>query len=1267
METHMHQKPSLNDFILRCFAVTITVYALICQDGRILAQQPDAPVFFDEFQGRWISGGSIEGRVLDQDNTGIADVCVTAFFTPCQGLKQQSVVTESNGSFKLTGLPPHTYYIHADASCQSAQNLMNLWWNGSLGTSDCKKAASISIQDSECKPNINFKLMPGRIIKGQVVDQSGEPVVDACVAATDYCAKHWHSGINTNSKGLFSLMGLEPDIYFLHIDPGCSANKRIDQEHWWAGGKLVSTDCQKAISIPGNMTSFVSDISFQISLKPELHGHIYTSKNKPVKNVCVHIRRYCEKEWFGTAISDVNGFFSFSQLPDETFYLETSVSCQIPQQFIDLWWNQSGGDPSCQKAEPIKNKAPENTFDFTLTKGNMVKGKIFRQNQSPVPGICVIASSQCKETFYKQTMTNDKGEYFLVLPDGRYYLYTDTACDSKTNLVDQWWNGRSGSLNCLNAREIHLNNHQIKHNIDFLLQTGGILKGSIVTNEKKPLPKACIGITQNCDQPVVTMQQADANGHFEMKLLPGAYYVQTDYLCKLKPTWKNRKHTDSKLVDNVFMDQWWKKSQTVSDCSEAEPVLIQAGKQSKPLHFVLSPGGIVSGHVMSVEGKPLHTIDIGIYDQSGKSLVQSTISTINGKFRAMLPSGSYYIRAMPSKSRTYNYYINEWWNGISGSIHIEGAKPLIVKNNVAQKNILFKLKKGGAVTGMVFSPGQHPIENIRVIASTPQKDVQWSYSTTNIHGQYVISGIPKGIQTIYVDSHHASPHYLYHWSYGSVTEHSVTIEPGTIQHIDPFILPKGGAISGCILTQTGEPIPEICVVAVQHCGNVYCGQAKTNQSGEYVIKGLPEGDYYVQTNTSCKDLPGDFVDMFWTQTKGIPVCKKANTIHVQKKQTTSQINFSLSKDIAFVGNVSTVSGDPIENVCIIVSNQCGTEWVGESLSDDKGNFIITGIPPGSWFLHTEVSCYQDQNYIDQWWHSVESTPDCNAAEPVELVHSNMKIPIQFSLPEQDSKVFVSESHESLPDGRYEETIEKGKVIINIKDDLLDVIVESVPLENVLQIISKYTGIKVLLYGTLKDKIFFDKRQAKLDDILLDLINGKAGHIFIYFPDRLMTSYIFSKDGQLKPKSLASNTSYQQAFQLNLNKPLSIMKADEIEDILRAPDRVEEKIHTLGSLIGYFDSQNALDLLTIALNDADEEVRMMAISVMNDLKENHLAVDDLTQALDRDLSPAVRALAAEALGEIGDKRAVRHLMDAMNDRDAGVRDTVSRAIKSIQGQ
>ena len=1219
---------------------------------------------YDASQGRWVIGGTLTGIVRDSKNNVIPHICIHAYSSPCESVRLKSTATDSDGVFQLSGLVPQSYYLFADASCRKPQNLINVWWNGENGTTECHKAASVSIQKGETKSHINFTLISGAKIMGQVIDHKGDPIPDVCIAATSQCAKQWFSGTQTNIDGQFTIQGLAANVVYLQINPHCSFNYRIKKKIWWAGTNQVTLKCQNAVSVAVSNDRQISNVVFQLTIQPALKGRVLSMTQSPIAKACVNIKRFCANESLGSARTDSLGFFSFDEIPEAgEYYLQTSVSCQTPQKYIDFWWDSNGGVTSCKKAHTIlANSQPH---DFTLQTGNMIQGFVYDQKHQPLPDICVIACNKCQQNFSIQAITNEKGQYHLIVPDGQYFVKTDTSCDSQNFFVDLWWNTHKGALDCQDAHSIQVSNNQTQKQINFFLQAGGIMTGSVFSHEQTPLQGTCISASQACDQPVFIIDQADNKGKFSKILPQGTYYVKTDYNCNMKSQGQN--NSEQTGHNQIVLDQWWHKSKGVALCRDADPIVIRSGEICKPVDFILSSGCILSGRVMSIDGKAIANILILVYDASEQRVVLSTNTYKNGLFRLIVPPGAYLIRAMPSRYRTPIFYMDQWWDERSGSVHIQGAKRVVLKDNQHRKHIVFKLQKGGAVTGMVFTPEEYPLENIKIIASDPQKDIVWAFSKTNKHGQFVISGIPEGLQNLHFDPKSGNPHVLSHWSLGAETEHQVNIVPEKIMHVPSFILPEGGAISGKIVTRQNEPITDVCVTAIQKCGDICFGQAQTNAQGKYLIKGLPLGNYFVQTNISCIDFPGDYIDMYWRKNGGTPVCKKAESIQVQQNQTTRQINFSLSKDISFLGQITDISGAPIENVCVVVSDRCGNEWAGEAISDNQGKFVITGLSPGVYYVHTEASCYQDQPYVDHWWHAEKPVLACESAESIEVVNSNMKIPIHFALPEQAAQVFESELPAQLVDGQYEETVEGGKVVISIHDNLLDIAVEGVALENVLKIISKYTGIKVLLFGTLKDKIYFDKKQSKLDEILLDLINGRAGHIFIYSPNRLMTSYIFSKDGQLKATTLSSNTASEPPFQLNPDKNMSIIQADEIENILNANGRVEEKIHTLGSLIGYFDSENALNLLKISLNDSDEEVRMMAISVMNDLKENHLAVKDLTKSLNKDMSPAVRALAAEALGEIGDKSAVRPLMEALNDRDAGVRDTVRRALQNIQGR
>lgn len=540
---------------------------------------------YDASQGRWVTGGTLTGVVQNEQQKGLSQICIYAFSSPCESVRIKSISTNSDGSFEISGLIPQSYYLLADASCHVPQNLINIWWNGDNGTTECHKAASISIQKGQTKSHINFTMTTGKKIAGRVVEKNGDPIPDLCIAATSRCEKHWFRGALTDMNGNFSIQGLAANVVYLQINPKCSYNHRIKNTIWWAGTNQLSPKCQDAVSIALNSVQHISDIVFQVDIQPPISGRILSKTQTPIADVCVNIKRFCEKEWLDSAITDKQGFFSFDGIPEGHFYLQTAVSCQKPQKYMDSWWNSNGGALSCKNAETIH--AGSQPHDFTLQTGNMIHGFVYDQNHLPMPNICVIAENQCQRDSQRKAITNEKGEYQLIVPDGQYYLRTNTEGRNHQNYyVDLWWNTHNGTINCQDAHPIQVSNNQTQNEINFLLQKGGILSGSVLSNKQTPLSDVCISIAPDCDQSAILIDQTDKSGRF-LKILPqGTYLVKTDYDCIVKNL-----HGRKKIQNQQFyMDQWWHKLKNSTLCKNADPITIHPGKTSESVDFILSPG-----------------------------------------------------------------------------------------------------------------------------------------------------------------------------------------------------------------------------------------------------------------------------------------------------------------------------------------------------------------------------------------------------------------------------------------------------------------------------------------------------------------------------------------------------------------------------------------------------------------------------------------------------------------------------------------------------
>jgi HEAT repeat protein len=118
----------------------------------------------------------------------------------------------------------------------------------------------------------------------------------------------------------------------------------------------------------------------------------------------------------------------------------------------------------------------------------------------------------------------------------------------------------------------------------------------------------------------------------------------------------------------------------------------------------------------------------------------------------------------------------------------------------------------------------------------------------------------------------------------------------------------------------------------------------------------------------------------------------------------------------------------------------------------------------------------------------------------------------------------------------------------------------------------------------------------------------------------------------------------------------------------------EVIKTLGAL----NAADAKDILLNATKDSDEKIRKLALEALSRLHSNGMIkheqisqkkqggiikgseLDSYIKSL-QDPSAEVRAAAAEALGKIGDDKAIEPLIEALNDSNDIVKDNVIRAL------
>jgi hypothetical protein len=301
--------------------------------------------------------------------------------------------------------------------------------------------------------------------------------------------------------------------------------------------------------------------------------------------------------------------------------------------------------------------------------------------------------------------------------------------------------------------------------------------------------------------------------------------------------------------------------------------------------------------------------------------------------------------------------------------------------------------QGARISGRVVEDGTNaPLSGARVTAIAMARGPVVSppggpppQAVTDQDGRFVFDGLPPGRYRIDVQkATFASP--------VSPPDPSAlrTFQLAAGQALDGVNIPllKGAVIAGQILDpSSGEPVVGTMVMAMRRLGVVGgpaglvpsgtprlvpAGQsAQTNDLGEFRIFGLPPGEYFVAASRPPNsDLaPTGGIAAVFSFYPGTPDASAAQPVTVAAGQVAAGFVMRLVTPQTYQvsGTVVDENGTPVARAMVMLRNDPRTSGympmpVGMGRSDAKGNFVISGVAPGSYQTMANVpSAVRSQN------------------------------------------------------------------------------------------------------------------------------------------------------------------------------------------------------------------------------------------------------------------------------------------------------------------
>jgi len=401
-------------------------------------------------------------------------------------------------------------------------------------------------------------------------------------------------------------------------------------------------------------------------------------------------------------------------------------------------------------------------------------------------------------------------------------------------------------------------------------------------------------------------------------------------------------------------------------------------------------GATVSGTITDSEGTGLENIGVTVYTSSYNGCGTNESYNIQTNSEGIytvndVPTGTFYIKTNSENSG----FTKEYWATGDSVPDCNTAQTFqITSSDQTETEKNFQLETEATIAGRILDNQGAPIANIAVSANLVDNPCYWNTSGnghvySDNDGYYTITGLAVG--TYYVATQNWSTGYIEErWADGGSVQNCADADPvfintpGQDETDKDFQLEMGATISGTVTDSNGQPIANLEVNLYDTaCGWDQKGSAWTDANGDYDITGLPTGTFFIVTD----QWNSEYIAEWWADGASVQDCNSAEPVTINTTgQEIANKSFQLELGDTISGTVTDDAGQPIANLQItLYDSACGWNQKGSAQTDANGDYDITGLPTGTYYIVTDQ---WNSAYISEWWADGASVQDCNSAGPV---------------------------------------------------------------------------------------------------------------------------------------------------------------------------------------------------------------------------------------------------------------------------------------------
>ena len=671
-------------------------------------------------------GGVISGKVTDDAGVAQKDVRVEVY----SAVAKSGAVTDETGAYTVSGLPASAYTVVANTKYG------RLFYDNATTEQDAK---AVDVTAGATVADINFvvKSPAYGAVSGKVTDGSGNPftsreafvVLQPSDPSTRPLTRYFSARVD--SLGQYKFDKVTTGKYYV----GLQIADRFEQTMIWYDNTTDVTSA-KAVEVKANETT--ADINFTVAEpKGVVSGTVKDAQGNPVERAQVTLVGKNRKM---QAATDATGAFSFTKLPDATYYVNV-YGC-AGNQCKSVWYENATNEKDAKPVVVTAGAADIASVDVVLPieKGtSSLSGAVKDASGAALAGAKVVAyfKTDKARVFAGKATTDDAGTYTIAnLRAGDYIVWAGYGTEE--TFGEAWFDGAAKADD---ATVVTLETGANKSNVNFALTVNPIY-GSVTGT--------VVDASGNGLRAYVALQPAKRIAD------PGKVSVYRSLVSDGKFTFDKVAAGD--YILSAYTENGLAYSGDTQDKAAAVPFTVVAGAPTEVTLHVPALALGTNSIAGKVEPDSLGTMEAAFVVATDKTqkLKFATLTKADGTYSiAGLPDGSYIV--MAAAKGFFPMYYNQVWNVRKATpvtlsatqATAEGISFVLttIKANGKRENSLSVDMSGSAgmtvLSGRVSDMKNTPVIGAYVYA-LDNTGTPVDYSETDDAGTYAIVDLPAG-------------------------------------------------------------------------------------------------------------------------------------------------------------------------------------------------------------------------------------------------------------------------------------------------------------------------------------------------------------------------------------------------------------------------------------------------------------------------------------------------------------------------------------------